>query len=151
MAWYITKLVVDLPWPEGGECFFVGFRGGGQSIFLVQSGGGQTFFFAPAGRRFYKRWPRNKCNLPNAGVFSGFFSTFCIFIKFRESSPDLFKIGFYESLKFKTRKSPKDNKILKQRSQKQGTQVESEEEDKKCIFFNWCTEFQVFSTSISED
>ena len=28
MAWHITKLVGDLPWPGGGrEVFFVGFRG----------------------------------------------------------------------------------------------------------------------------
>ena len=49
----------------GGARFFCWLQGGeGQSIFLVQSGGGEPFFL-PAGRRFYKRRPRNKCNLPS--------------------------------------------------------------------------------------
>ena len=48
MAWYITKLVVDLPWPEGGRKVFLLASGGGKrSIFLVQSGGVNLFFFPP--------------------------------------------------------------------------------------------------------
>ena len=35
MAWYITKLVVDSPWP-----------GGGREVFLLASGGGRSIFFA---------------------------------------------------------------------------------------------------------
>ena len=44
MAWYITKLIVDSPWPGGGG-FFVGFRGG--EAFFGAVRGGKHFFCPP--------------------------------------------------------------------------------------------------------
>ena len=47
MAWYITKLVVDLPWPGGGcEVFLL--ASGGAKHFLVGFRGGGKAFFCPA-------------------------------------------------------------------------------------------------------
>ena len=48
----------------GGEAFFCCSQGGGEAFFGCSQGGGEPFFW-PAGRRFYQREPRNKCNLPN--------------------------------------------------------------------------------------
>ena len=48
----------------GCKVFLLASGGGGKAFFWCSQGGGQTFFL-PAGRRFYKRQPRNKCNLPN--------------------------------------------------------------------------------------
>ena len=45
MEWYITKLVVDLPWPGGVARFFLA-SGGGKHFFGVVRGGA-TFFFLP--------------------------------------------------------------------------------------------------------
>ena len=39
MEWYISKLVVDSPWP-----------GGGREVFLLASGGAKHFFGAVRGR-----------------------------------------------------------------------------------------------------
>ena len=45
----------------GGRGFFVGLRGGSKHFFGAVSGKQPL----PPGRRFYKRRPRNKCNLPS--------------------------------------------------------------------------------------
>ena len=50
---------------RGEHKVFLLAPGGEQSIFWCSQGGGKPFFL-PAGRCFYKRRPRNKCNLPSA-------------------------------------------------------------------------------------
>ena len=48
MVWYITKLLVDSPWPGGGaRGFFVGFRGGAKHFFGALRGGANLFFCPP--------------------------------------------------------------------------------------------------------
>ena len=54
--------MVDLPWPGGGQGFLLASGKGAKHFFGAVRGDGP--FFLPAGCRFYKRQPRNKCNLP---------------------------------------------------------------------------------------
>ena len=47
MAWYITKLVVDSPWPGGGARFFCWLQGGAKHFFGAVRGGANLFFCPP--------------------------------------------------------------------------------------------------------
>ena len=47
MAWYITKLVVDSPWPGGGRKVFSLASGGGAKHFFGAVRGGANLFFCP--------------------------------------------------------------------------------------------------------
>jgi len=47
MVWYITKLVVDSPWPGGGREVFLLASGGGEAFFWCTQGGANLFFCPP--------------------------------------------------------------------------------------------------------